>query len=558
MIQGKHFDRAFLIGLVCLQAFLASAFYFREIAWYPAARWDQTVFLSESYELEERVFAHGPIELVKALWSDENPNGLLLPIEGALSGIVFGGTRFPQLLVNFLFFIGLQLLAFALVKNIFNHRAYGYLLVGLILCEGSPWYWPGGLFDFRQDFSAYCLYGAWTCAVLRSGIFAERRWSIAAGAIGAILVLHRYLTIVYLSGVLLGLAALFTGLALIWRARSDLAGLTRYRLRNLIFSVLTLSLICLPILVRNWENLYDYYVVGHVLSGEQNVRAAGVGVFSLTDHLLFYPRSLVFDHLGLSFIWAVFSAVAVALMAFVGRKLGKWHSDNPAPAAGHMYGCCFLVLAILFPMTVLTLDTAKSSSVVSIIGVPVALLVVYLVSLSLAQLTHSWKTKLVSLLAALSMLFGLYNEIYFLTRHLPDFAQREDFKRYAELDKWLTTYAAARGWRHPKISFDTLLDLLQSSAITSSGYEQTGELIDFETELGEDIMSLSRDKVFSFLSDSDIVVLTTKPKTGVYPVLESIRQIWPDMKSWCDHNMDVVKTETFSDFAATVYVRRGP
>jgi hypothetical protein len=23
MIQGKHFDRAFLIGLVCLQAFLA-------------------------------------------------------------------------------------------------------------------------------------------------------------------------------------------------------------------------------------------------------------------------------------------------------------------------------------------------------------------------------------------------------------------------------------------------------------------------------------------------------------------------------------------------------
>jgi hypothetical protein len=103
-----------------------------------------------------------------------------------------------------------------------------------------------------------------------------------------------------------------------------------------------------------------------------------------------------------------------------------------------------------------------------------------------------------------------------------------------------------------------LLDLLQSTAITSSGYEQTGELVDFETELGEDIMSLSRDKVFSFLSDSDIVVLTTKPKIGTYPVLESIRQIWPDMKSWCDHNMDMVKTETFSDFAATVYVRRGP
>jgi hypothetical protein len=62
--------------------------------------------------------------------------------------------------VNFLFFVGLQLFAFNLGKYTFGNRAYGYLLVGLILCEASPWYWPGGLFDFRQDFSAYCLYGA--------------------------------------------------------------------------------------------------------------------------------------------------------------------------------------------------------------------------------------------------------------------------------------------------------------------------------------------------------------------------------------------------------------
>jgi hypothetical protein len=101
----------------------------------------------------------------------------------------------------------------------------------------------------------------------------------------------------------------------------------------------------LPILVRNWENLYDYYVVGHVLSGEQNVRAAGVGVFSLTDHLLFYPRSLVFDHLGPSFVLADFSAVAVALMAFIGQKLGKWRSDYPAPVANismDFASCCWL------------------------------------------------------------------------------------------------------------------------------------------------------------------------------------------------------------------------
>jgi hypothetical protein len=48
MTQGKHFDPSLSDWLVCLQAFLASTLYFREIAWYPAASWDQSVFLSET------------------------------------------------------------------------------------------------------------------------------------------------------------------------------------------------------------------------------------------------------------------------------------------------------------------------------------------------------------------------------------------------------------------------------------------------------------------------------------------------------------------------------
>src|ERR1700746_1403009 len=151
MVQSKYFDRIVLISLVCLQAFMASACYFREVAWYPAPHWDQSNFLVQAYSLEERVFTHGPHELVKALWDNTDVNGLLLPIEGALSGAVFGGTRFPQLLVNFILFIGLQLFAFNVGKSTFGNRWYGYLLLGLILCEAAPWYWSGGLFDFRQD-----------------------------------------------------------------------------------------------------------------------------------------------------------------------------------------------------------------------------------------------------------------------------------------------------------------------------------------------------------------------------------------------------------------------
>ena len=557
MVQSKYFDRIVLISLVCLQAFMASACYFREIAWYPAPHWDQSNFLRQAYSLEERVFTHGPLELVKALWDNTDVNGLLLPIEGALSGAVFGGTRFPQLLVNFMFFIGLQLFAFNVGKRTFGNRGYGYLLLGLILCEASPWYWSGGLFDFRQDFSAYCLYGAWVCAVLRSRTFAERRWSIAAGAIAAFLVLHRYLTIVYLTAVLGSVIVLFVALILIWRAKPALAGPIRDRLSNSVFSILVLFLGSLPFLIRNREALYNYYVVGHLLSGQKTVRAAESGVFNLLDHLLFYPRSLMFSHLGATFVWAAVIAVALASLAFAMGRLDKQDNDAIAPGPAPFYGIAFLLIAILLPMAILTSDTAKSPCVVNIVGVPVALLVVSLAALLFSQLSRSWTPKLVGLAAGLVMLLGLYNEVFFLTEHLPDYPLRADYKRFGELDTWLVTYASERNWRNPKISFDGFFDLMQSWVIESTGYEQTGELINFQTKLARDIMSISRQDVFSLLADSDIVVLTTKPKNGVYPFWESIRQVWPDMKSWCDLNMDIVKTEKFSDFTATVYVRRG-
>jgi hypothetical protein len=556
MIKGD-FDRVVLICLVCLQGLMASAFYFREVAWYPAAHWDQSGFLEQAYHLQERVFSRSPLELLRAVWTGGHVNGLLLPIEGALSGIVLGGTRFPQLAVNFVFFIVLQLFVFKLGKEIFGARAYGYLLLGLVLAEASPWYWSGGLFDFRQDFSAYCLYGIWACAVLWSRTFADRRWSLAAGAIAGLLVLHRFLTIVYLTPVFFGIIVLFVGLALKWRTKSEFASATHRRLCNSVLTTFILFLVSLPFLLRNWPAIYNYYG-RHVLSSEGSVRAAEVGVFNLADSLWFYPNSLLSDHLGTTFLWAAFIAIVIPFLALALQKLRKGTSANTALAAEPFYGVCFLFLAILVPIAILTLDTAKSPCVVNIVGVPISLLVAAFASLLGSKLSSNLRSGLIGLAAALVMILGLYNELFFLTQHLPDYPRREDLKRFGELDKWLVTYATSRNWRHPRISFDGMFDLLQAAAITSSGYEQTGDLVDFKTQLGVGIMGVNRNKVLSALADSDLVVLTTIPKEGVYPFSESMRQLWPEMKSWCDVKMDVAKIQTFSDFTATVYVRRGP
>jgi hypothetical protein len=84
-------------------------------------------------------------------------NGLLFPIEGALSGIILGGTRLSQLCVLFIPFCALQVAAFTAARIFWNSRVYGYIALGSILSQGALWFQlGGGLFGFRMDFLAYC------------------------------------------------------------------------------------------------------------------------------------------------------------------------------------------------------------------------------------------------------------------------------------------------------------------------------------------------------------------------------------------------------------------
>jgi hypothetical protein len=230
---------------------------------------DQAVILSEAYQLEERVFSKGIGELWKALWRKGSPNGLLLPIEGAFAGLMFGGTRLAELSLNFIAFGALQLVAFAWARAIWNHRAYGYMVLGLILCQTTAWFWAGGLFDFRFDFVAYCLYGIWVCAAIRSHLFLDRRWAIGCGLIGAFLVLHRFLTIVYLLGISAGFGEACIAICFVGRSDRYLDGRLRERLHNLALSSGVLVAVVGPILIINRSAIHDYYVVGHVTSQEK-------------------------------------------------------------------------------------------------------------------------------------------------------------------------------------------------------------------------------------------------------------------------------------------------
>jgi hypothetical protein len=556
---ATNFDTRILLLLFAFQALLCYNFYSREIANYAPPYYDQTTFLNEAYALQEKILTNGLSQLWPAVWSPTHFSGLALPIEGALAGLLLPGARLPQLVLAFVAFCALQFVTFSTAKRIWNCSAYGYLALGLILCQISPWNGTGGLFDFRLDFFAYCLYGIWTCAVIRSQLFLDRNWAIGAGLIGALLILHRFISSVYLIGLYAGFAVLCTFLRFRWRRDPNRSPRMWKRLYNQGVSIGLLALIVAPFLIHNYKAIRDYYIAGHAVGNEKFVRAREFGITNLIGHLNFYPISVARDHLGSAFFWASAIAIVGSLIARILSRRDIRPTDLQSRQDETFFlQLMFLIAAIMWPITVLTADISKSPVVGGIVGVPVALLVVVLaarVKPIVCETKPSLIYKFGISCAFIVFGLGLSIEIVYLTQHRPEYVYRRDRAKLADMNKWIFAYALAHNWKNPTISFDTLEGELNSGTISAVGYEQSHEIITFQPLLGNGIMGVDLPEALAELAKSDFFVLTTSPKKGVYPFYEHIAQYWADLKAWADKNMLMAHTTQIDNYTASIYVR---
>lgn len=552
-------DRRVIALLVLIEAILFVSFYYREIAWYPPAYYDQAYYLARSYALQESAIRNGLQELLRFAIGNDHPTGMAFPLEGAIFGLVIGVPRLSRLCVGFVAFAALEICAYSTARKVWGGREYGFAALGLILCQSTLWFWAGGLFDYRMDFLAYCLYGIWACLVLRSGLFNDRKWAVGSALIGVLLVLNRFLTIVYLLGVLLGLGLALT---MIWMffGKGDVPELNfSKRFRNLTASLIVLLCGTIPFMALNAEAFYEHYVVGTLTGEEKYIRAQEYGVTSVLLHLLYYPTSVLFDHLGPMFITGALIVIVVGIFLFF---LG-W-SRNPASSySGWRYTQIlqgiYLIGAIIGPLLVLTCDISKSPLVGGIVAVPCALVVVWLAAAfargagEVDRLLHG---KVLGICAGVIVGLGTFNQLAHASKHLPEYNDPERYERLAELDRWLAENARKSGLSNPTISADIVSPWLV--AITASAFEQTGRLVQFRQLLGGNIFGMERAEALSELANSDYFVLTTRPKVGVYPFYQKIQKYWDDLKSWSDENMVLARTMPFDDCTATIYVRPIP
>jgi hypothetical protein len=144
---------------------------------------------------------------------------------------------------------------------------------------------------------------------------------IGVGLLGAFLVLHRFLTLVYLVGVSAGFAGICIALGLLWRADQNFAGRMWTRLKNLVLSFGIMVAIVTPFFIRSWALIYEYYGIQHAVGNEKYAHAHDMGIENLSQQLLFYPKSLLQDHWGLIFFCAAAIAILSGLIAsFLDRR----------------------------------------------------------------------------------------------------------------------------------------------------------------------------------------------------------------------------------------------
>jgi hypothetical protein len=557
-----------LLALFCLEAVLFFWHVSREIAPFYPSNFDQLSYYLNTYDLIEQFRTSGWSAFVTTFLQPGHATGVTFVIQGALLSLVGGANRTALISINLLYFLALQLVLFHTVRARTGNINLAWVAVAILLSFSTVFNVVGGIYDYRIDFAAMCLYGIWICFILWSGTFRNRGLSLIVGIIGSLLILLRFFTVIYVATVMGGI--LLAGLyGMRGKTRSNRVAAATRTFNVLAAGVIT-ALIVLPRLVAARDALYNYYFVGHVLSDEKYIRAHELGIYSLRDHLLYYPLTIISDHIGnvagklmaLILGLAIFARVLAAPMSGLLHDLTRYRMD--------LFG---LGLAVAFPILILTADIAKSSVVGGIVAVPIILIIILLCAATLQPTMTSMKSvaprQIVGsfltggrFTAWIPLLFIVVAGAGFTHQSMrkQQLASRPDLERITLINEAIIKYAIENHMPQPTISFDRVVDYLNWGTPKLFAIERFHRYLNFDPRFGHGLYGVfetPRAQALRLFSDSDIIVLTDPiaGRSHPYPMNAKIREYWNELWTWTNQNRKLIFATEILGIPHRVFVR---
>lgn len=519
------FTGAALVAILLVEAVLFFWKANRDVVRFYPRRFDQATYLSLTYETYERCrsggFAAGVAELVKR----GIPNGILLPIEAVTLFQVTGASRLSALSLNLLHFVVLAVALFFACRRLTGRSTTGFLGVGLLLMARTPYFWPGGLMDFRFDFAASCLFGTCVCLAILSDGFARPGISLLAGAAMGICVLTRFLTLSYFAGVL-GLYALFL---LVGPLRAPAAkALAMKRIRGLAIAAGALGAIGCPVVWANRGAIRAYYLGEH-LGDVGQARVAAEFHRGAAAFFAYYPFTVLVRHAGPLVIAFSLGALAVAL-----RYRSRAGGREAAPANERLKTAALIVAAsFLVPCALLTADPQRQPDVASILLVPLLLASLLLIVAGFRRMGRYERAERIGAAAAVAagLLFQLIGVS--LSRAPPQ--ESQDLAEVARLHDAAFATLESSSSAVPIVSVDRFRDSFDANVLRAYAYERHGVLLRARQGLGSSVLERPDDEVVGILAGSDLVLLTRVPAPGalVFPFTRQMERIQPRLHEVC-------------------------
>jgi hypothetical protein len=546
-----------LVLLLLLEAGLYGQHALRDVVSGHPLGYDQSAYLTKSYRIYDSFRTDGLGTGLRKAFKEPAPTGMLQPILAALLYLVVGPSRLGALTLNFLAFALFQVVLVATLRWRTGRWSVGFLGVGLLLTAVAVDQPCGGLMDFRIDCLACCLFGVLICLILRSRVFLERPWTLAAGAVGGVLVLFRFFTSVYLAGI----AFLFVSWCAGRWLRHASGSPERQRARKRLVGVATAGLlaiaVALPAMIAQSRHLWSYYIVNCFLGGDKEIRAREFGVEHWTDALAFYPRTICNNHTGRVCLGMGGGLVLLAIV------MGRWMSPraqlDSALREEQRASWVVLLLALLVPLFILNLSASKSPIVGSIALPPLlGLALLPLVHLAVRNRENSSRlaARLLGALAVFLVAAGVVVQASWMAHSFGPYV-RDDEEEAIEMSEALYRASRELGLTSPLVATDIVADYLIPDTFNAIAYEHHGQLLKVRPGFTCGIFGISETDALASIRASDFVIVTVAEHAGAsaYPFHEAMDGMRPRLRAVCEQEFVYLGRYTIAGNPHLLYAR---
>lgn len=532
----KYFnDKLILAGLFVLEWLLFQTYFIREISWGYPIGYDQTVYLSQYYGeclelLNEGIFGY----LIKPWVGGYSgaPTGILSQYEAVLSSLIFGASRLNALLVNFINYVFLQILFYVSIKRIANNdTAFSLLCLGLLLAVGTPFLIVGGIFDFRFDFLAFCLFGSFVASVVTSNAFENRRWSLVSGALGGLVILSRFNTVIYMVLIYFIILSATILIGLYKKNRSQSYQSEIIRTKNILLSASSILIIsCLPLAFSMKTTIAYYNSVVNAKEG-YSIWSVARGVTSVYDNIIYY---LTISYSQMKTVILLTASLAISFIIVFVKKVD--YSSRVFSRLKSNF--VFLVISFCIPLLILFSVKSSNQCVISIINVPFLFLLIFPLLIVYSGIHDKAKSVCRVIFIAIFILSVLlqvnsYSKQGFHAKNRSDTLQVIDlYERIGDLCRLYDINA-------PKILIDSVKQYFTPGILDGLFFEQHHSLLKARMLLASDIFLEDKRVALKQVDDCDFAILTyeSSPHELVYPVTNTINSIRDELNGLVNKTM---------------------